>query len=100
MEEAPDIFMELDMAWAYAAGVNNEAYCALYRDRIRFLHVKDVVVENGSVSGRNIGEGAVDLLPALKQAAPDVWFIVENEKQNCTYADMELCINNLKGMLL
>jgi sugar phosphate isomerase/epimerase len=79
IEHAPDAFLELDIYWAAAFGLNDPAAeIRKFASRTKLLHVKDgPLVRNEPMEP--VGGGVVDIPAALKAADPSVtaWHIVE-----------------------
>jgi sugar phosphate isomerase/epimerase len=79
MEQAPDLYSELDVYWA-AYGGNTDAVevVAAYRDRIPLLHVKDGTLED-SGAHTPVGSGALDIPAIIAATDPNVveWLIVD-----------------------
>jgi sugar phosphate isomerase/epimerase len=79
MEQAPDLYAELDVYWA-AYGGNTDAaeVVAAYRHRLPLLHVKDGTLEN-TRAHRPVGSGALDIPDIIAAADPSVveWIIVD-----------------------
>lgn len=80
---APDVGLELDLAWLQAGGQDPAAWLErLPSHRLPLAHVKDVRMENGRGVSLAVGQGVVDwerVLPACARAGV-VWHIVEDDE--------------------
>ena len=56
-----DVIMQLDVSWAYFAGVDSAALIQKYGDRVRATHIKAQMTQ------------AADVMPAINQAKPSDW---------------------------
>jgi sugar phosphate isomerase/epimerase len=81
---APDISVELDVAWCVKGGEDPLAWIAANSDRIVAAHVKDIAPKgkNADEDGwADVGEGIVDwpsVMAALRKT-PCRWFIAEHD---------------------
>lgn len=72
----PQVFLEVDVYWAQTAGMNPAAVLAEFRERVRFLHLKD----GPAVPGEHmtaIGQGTLDFSAILNSAPPTARWVVE-----------------------
>jgi sugar phosphate isomerase/epimerase len=75
------IFLELDLGWAWTAGVDPVALLRRARGRCPLVHVKDFASAEGR-EFRPVGEGAIDygrILPAAVEAGVE-WLLVEQDE--------------------
>ena len=81
LENAPDIFSELDIYWAAYAGVSPASAISGHRRRLPLLHIKDGSLEKDSAMTA-VGAGKVDIAGAIGAADPNVlqWLIVELDR--------------------
>lgn len=76
-----DVFLELDLGWAWTAGVDPVALLQRARGRCPLVHVKDFAGREGR-EFRPVGEGAIDyerILPAAVEAGVE-WLLVEQDE--------------------
>jgi sugar phosphate isomerase/epimerase len=77
-----NLYAELDIAWAYAAGVDVPAYLrGTLKGRVKVVHAKDVVVEGKKHTLTALGQGSVpwkDVFAAGKVAGIE-WYIYEQD---------------------
>jgi sugar phosphate isomerase/epimerase len=76
-----DLFLELDLGWAWTAGVDPVALLRRARGRCPLVHVKDFASSEGR-EFRPVGEGAIDygrILPAAVDAGVE-WLLVEQDE--------------------
>jgi sugar phosphate isomerase/epimerase len=81
----PDIFLEVDVYWLQAAGVDVVATLTELGSRVRLLHAKDgpCTLPGRQADGRTldpqtaVGEGRVDIAAAVGAARSALWHIVE-----------------------
>jgi len=75
------VFLELDLGWAWTAGIDPIALLGRARGRCPLVHVKDFARREGR-EFRPVGEGAVDyasILPAAVEAGVE-WLLVEQDE--------------------
>jgi sugar phosphate isomerase/epimerase len=100
-ELPPELFIELDLGWAWYAGVDVLALLVHVRDRCPLVHVKDIASRNGR-EFRPVGDGAVGyerLAPAAAAAGVE-WLLVEqDEADGSSIAAAERSFRALAGML-
>jgi sugar phosphate isomerase/epimerase len=76
-----DLFLELDLGWAWTAGVDPVTLLWRARGRCPLVHVKDFASAEG-LEFRPVGEGAIDygrILPAAVDAGVE-WLLVEQDE--------------------
>lgn len=76
------VMFELDLCWIVASGQNAVAHLEKYGKRYELVHIKDMVLDNGRVSQKDLGKGAMDfdtILEAAKKAGIK-HYIVEQEQ--------------------
>jgi sugar phosphate isomerase/epimerase len=76
-----DVFLELDLGWAWVAGVDPISLLRRARGRCPLVHVKDFAGPEGR-DFRPVGEGAIDyarILPAAVDAGVE-WLLVEQDR--------------------
>jgi sugar phosphate isomerase/epimerase len=76
-----DVFLELDLGWAWTAGADPVALLRRARGRCPLVHVKDFASADGR-EFRPVGEGAIDyerILPAAVDAGVE-WLLVEQDE--------------------
>jgi sugar phosphate isomerase/epimerase len=80
MEEAPDVFSQLDLYWVAYGGADPVEILKRYGSRIELVHVKDGLL-GGDYHFKALGTGQVDLPAAIQAIDPAVtqWLIVEQD---------------------
>jgi len=77
-----NVFAELDIAWAHAAGVDVPAYLrSTLKGRVKCVHAKDVITEGKKHTLIPLGQGQVpwkDVFAAGKEAGIE-WYIYEQD---------------------
>jgi sugar phosphate isomerase/epimerase len=76
-----NLFAELDIAWAFAAGVDVPAYIRKLKGRIIVVHAKDVIVEGKKHTLKALGQGQVpwkEVFAAGKEAGIE-WYMYEQD---------------------
>jgi sugar phosphate isomerase/epimerase len=76
-----DVFLELDLGWAWTAGVDPVTLLRRARGRCPLVHVKDFASAEGR-EFRPVGEGAIEyarILPAAVEAGVE-WLLVEQDE--------------------
>lgn len=101
-DELPsELWIELDLGWAWYAGVDVPALLFRVRDRCPIVHVKDIASRE-SREFRPVGDGAVgyeQLAPAAVEAGVE-WLLVEqDEAEGSTLDAAERSYRALAGML-
>lgn len=77
----PDARVELDLYWAAVGGASPAEVVRSIGPRLRYVHVKDgPALTYGGDTLVPIGQGAVDVLGALREPSTLEWHIVELEK--------------------
>jgi sugar phosphate isomerase/epimerase len=102
LDELPsELFLELDLGWAWYAGVDVLALLDRVRDRCPIVHVKDIASREGRAF-RPVGDGAVGyerLAPAAAAAGVE-WLLVEqDEAEGSTLDAAERSFGALSRML-
>ncbi|WP_427896061.1 sugar phosphate isomerase/epimerase family protein [Kribbella sp. GL6] len=72
----PDVFLELDVYWAAAAGVDVPELVSRLGDKVRYLHVKDGPADKVG-PWTAVGAGKVDIPAILDAATTAEWWVVE-----------------------
>ena len=78
LEQAPDVFSELDVYWCAYGKADPVKVTAQYKSRLPVLHIKDeTLAENAPHTA--VGKGALDMPAIIGAADPNVleWLIVE-----------------------
>ena len=76
-----DVFLELDLGWAWYAGADPVTLLGRARGRCPLVHVKDFATREGR-EFRPVGDGAVGyarVLPAAVEAGVE-WLLVEQDE--------------------
>jgi sugar phosphate isomerase/epimerase len=75
----PELFVQLDVGWAYRAGADPVALLRRLGERCPTIHIKDEAGRNGP--SRTVGEGVVPLreVVAAAREAGTAWLVVEQE---------------------
>jgi sugar phosphate isomerase/epimerase len=102
LDELPsELFLELDLGWAWYAGVDVLALLDRVRDRCPIVHVKDFASREAR-EFRPVGDGAVGyerLAPAAAAAGVE-WLLVEqDEAEGSTLDAADRSYGALTGML-
>jgi len=98
-----DLLFEIDTFWAYNAGKNPIEVLEQYKNRIRFIHLKDGFLQDHSnpeskAVGKSIGSGSAPVSEVRKKAI-ELGFamVVESEGLDPTGLDeVKRCIDHLK----
>ena len=92
------IYLEVDIFWAYHAGIDPVSFMEKHRDRIRFIHLKDGISEDGRAIGKSLGLGKAPVLAARAKAIEyGMTIIVESEGLDPTgIEEVARCIQFLK----
>jgi sugar phosphate isomerase/epimerase len=89
LDELPsELFLELDLGWAWYAGVDVLALLDRVRDRCPLVHVKDFASRDGR-DFRPVGDGAVGyerFAPAAAAAGVE-WLLVEQDEADGSTLD-------------
>jgi sugar phosphate isomerase/epimerase len=86
LDSAPDLDLELDVAWVVRGGADPLQWIDDYGKRISIVHVKDIAKagENTDEDGwADVGHGVMDwrgILAALKAKTPAKVFVLEHDK--------------------
>ena len=83
MQEAPDVFSELDVYWTAAGKADPVEVVSQFKSRLPYLHIKDGMLQEGSVVHTAVGSGKLDIPGIINAADPNVlkWLVVELD--NC-----------------
>jgi len=76
-----DVFLELDLGWAWTAGIAPLTLLGRARGRCPLVHVKDFASREGRAF-RPVGDGAIDyasIIPAAVEAGVE-WLLVEQDE--------------------
>lgn len=81
METTKNVNMELDVAWAFVAGVDPAAYLLKYKGRCPVIHIKDMAVDGKKRQFKPLGQGQVPLKEVIKagREAGVEWFVYEQD---------------------
>jgi len=96
-----NVYIELDTFWVEFAGVDSIAYLQENKDRIRMIHLKDMIKEQDPPFAE-IGNGTLNIkgiLNACKESLVE-WIVVEQDR--CLRPQLEsakISIENLKNMM-
>ncbi|OFX14258.1 MAG: hypothetical protein A2Z18_04345 [Armatimonadetes bacterium RBG_16_58_9] len=79
LEEAPDVFSELDTYWCAFAGADPAEIVSRHKSRLPLLHLKDGMLDQGDRGHLAVGSGKMDIPSVVSAADPSVldWLIVE-----------------------
>lgn len=72
------LHVQLDVCWAYVAGVDPVEYLKKYQDRLNTVHAKEVLTVN-PYEGTAVGDGVVDFKGIYGLLGDSVTYIVEQE---------------------
>lgn len=83
MEEAPDVFSELDVYWTAYGKADPVKIVAEYSSRLPLLHIKDGTLKEGEAH-LAVGDGVLDMPAIIGAADPAVleWVVVELDSYN------------------
>ena len=90
LSSAPQVQLELDVAWAQAGGVSGAEYLRRYAGRTPLVHIKDLTLGGAQPTTVALGEGVVDLTGVL-DAARDLqpaWLLVEQDSSANPFKDI------------
>lgn len=79
LERAPNLGLELDTAWVYAAGKDPLDYLRRYADRTALVHLKDLRREGDGWRTVELGAGEVPLAAILAAVAPGASVFYEQD---------------------
>lgn len=98
--ERTGLFLEIDIFWAYHAGVDPLKLLNDYHDRITHIHLKDGVSEGSRAIGKSLGLGNAPILAARETAMKyGMTVIVESEGLDPTgLEESRRCIDFLKTL--
>lgn len=105
LAERTDLFFEIDTFWAFNAGKDPLAVLEQYRDRIRFIHLKDGFAQDFSnpdshAVGRSLGSGAVPIRSVRDKAIEiGAEIVVESEDLSPSGPEeVQRCIEYLRSI--
>lgn len=102
LEAAPDIAVELDVAWTVKGGADPLAWIAANGDRIVAAHVKDIAPA-GECSDEDgwadVGQGTMDwpAIMAALRATPCRWFVAEHDNPSDHHRFATRSLTAMKG---
>lgn len=73
----PSVFFELDIYWSTFAGIDPAALIGRLSSRVQLIHVKDGAAEDIDAPMVALGQGSVNLEPALAAIEDAAWWIIE-----------------------
>lgn len=93
-----NLYLEIDIFWAYHAGVDPVKLLEEYKDRIIMIHLKDGVSKEGRAIGKSLGLGTAPVLAVREKAIElGITIIVESEGLEPTgLEESKRCIDFLK----
>ncbi len=101
-EECPDVKFELDVFWAFNAGIDPVSEMERLKDRMDIIHLKDGIpeAEGTKAVGKSVGEGVAPIKSIIKKALElDMLMIVESEDLNPSGPEeTERCIKFLRTL--
>lgn len=65
IDHCPDLSLEVDVGWLYVAGMDVISFLKKYRDRLSYIHLKDLVIDDNHITFKAIGYGEVPILETL-----------------------------------
>lgn len=88
LEEAPEVFSELDVYWCAYGKANPVTVISKHKSRIPLLHIKDGMLIEGDHTHTAVGSGKLNMPAIIGAADPTVleWLIVELDA--CATGDM------------
>jgi len=93
---------ELDIAWAFAAGVDVPAYIRTLKGRIHVVHAKDVKVDGKKHDLKPLGEGSVpwsDVFAAGKEAGIECYIYEQDNVKGEDFAPVKTSFDFLTKQL-
>ena len=100
-----NVLFEIDTFWAFNAGKDPLAVLEQYKDRIKFIHLKDGFAQDLSdptshAIGTSLGQGAAPVAEVRKKAIEmGLTMVVESEGLDPTGAEeVKRCIDHLKTL--
>ncbi len=80
LKEQTDLFFELDTYWVYHAGIDPVAEMERMGSRLKMIHLKDGIPENGLDGGKPLGQGSAPVAAVYQRAAAcGIPMVVESE---------------------
>ena len=105
LAEQTNVLFEIDTFWAFDAGKDPLSIMDQYRDRMRFIHLKDGFAQDLSnhesrAEGRSLGLGEAPVAAVRKKAIElGIGMVVESEDLDPTgLAEVKRCIDYLKTL--
>ena len=96
LQKRTNIKFQIDVYWAYRAGLNPIYVLESLKDRIICLHMKDGTMEHGTPLGQGTAPIAEVYAWAIKNNVP---MVVENEpKAEVEMEEAKMCIDYLKSL--
>ena len=91
-----DVKLQVDVYWAYRAGVDPIYFLEQFKDRIGAVHLKDGTMERGTP----LGQGTAPIAEVVKWAKRNnVLMVVENEPvPEAQMEEAKMCIEYLKSL--
>ena len=100
LNEIPKLRLELDIYWAVVAKVDFIEYLNKQKDKIDFIHVKDMMIDQGEKMFASVGEGLIDYNSIITMANVCDWWIVENDNAiDDAYENIERSIKYIKKII-
>ena len=98
--ERTGVLLEIDTFWAYHAGVDPVQLMETYKDRIRFIHLKDGISDSSHAIGKSLGLGKAPVLAVREKAIElGMTMVVESEGLDPTgLEESKRCIDFLKTL--
>ncbi len=96
-QKVGNLYPEIDTHWVQRANVNPIDYVKKYQKRLKLVHLKDLVVNNGKMEFAPLGKGIMKIKEIISVVSGAYALIVENDlPQNGGLKDIEISINYLK----
>ncbi|WP_028562973.1 sugar phosphate isomerase/epimerase family protein [Paenibacillus pinihumi] len=105
---APEVYFAPDTAHLLGAGMDPAAIIRRYKDRVAYVHMKDLTVQNQASAEElpffcELGQGAVDfagVIEALNDIRYTGWVTVEVDRSlNTPYRSLEICRHYIEQQL-
>ena len=96
--DASLVKMELDIGWAFAAGVDVLSYLDKWKDRLSLIHIKDMNINKVQVP---IGEGIIDyksIINKVKEIGLDDVIVESDDPKPDGLSEIVVSLNNLIKM--
>lgn len=100
MQKRTTINFEIDTCWAFVAGRDPVETITALKDRVHFIHLKDIVISDGRREGRALGEGEVPVAAVYARAKElGMQMVVESENLNPDgISEVTRCMNYLHNL--